>query len=133
MIVYIPFWQASDPQLCSFDRFLFGASDSDSDDGKRVVRSAKDRRFDELRATSDEIKVSPAYESKSCRTQHQDWLIFASLPQSLPHLQNELLRLTSTAQSFESHNSKGNTNSMKTKRISRLEVGFVVLTWVMCL
>jgi len=33
------------------------SSDSDSDDGKRVVRSAKDRRFDELRATCDDIRV----------------------------------------------------------------------------
>ena len=34
-----------------------GSSDSDSDDDKRVVRSAKDKRFDELRATCDEIRV----------------------------------------------------------------------------
>jgi hypothetical protein len=38
-------------------RFLVG-SDSDSDeDDKRVVRSAKDRRGEELRATCDEMRV----------------------------------------------------------------------------
>jgi len=44
--------------LCVGCRFGMNASsDSDSDDGKRVVRSAKDRRFDELRATCDDIRV----------------------------------------------------------------------------
>ena len=38
-------------------RFLVGSSDSDSEDDKRVVRSAKDRRYDELRGTCDEIRV----------------------------------------------------------------------------
>ena len=39
-------------------RFMIGSSDSDSDDDKRVVRSAKDRRFDELKATCEEMRVS---------------------------------------------------------------------------
>ena len=38
-------------------RFLAGSSDSDSDDARRVVKSAKDRRFEELRGTTDEIRV----------------------------------------------------------------------------
>ena len=54
-----------------FRRFLFGASDSDSDDGKRVVRSAKDRRFDELRATSDEIKVTHPAANMMTFTNHK--------------------------------------------------------------
>ncbi|BDA51264.1 Eukaryotic translation initiation factor 3 subunit C [Coccomyxa sp. Obi] len=37
-------------------RFMIGSSDSDSDDDKRVVRSAKDRRFDELKATCEEMR-----------------------------------------------------------------------------
>ena len=37
---------------------MIGSSDSDSDDAKRVVRSAKDRRFDELKATGEELRVS---------------------------------------------------------------------------
>lgn len=36
---------------------MIGSSDSDSDDDKRVVRSAKDRRFDELKATCEEMRV----------------------------------------------------------------------------
>ena len=39
-------------------RFMVGSSDSDSDDDKRVVRSAKDRRFDELKGTCEEMRVS---------------------------------------------------------------------------
>ena len=42
----------------SLHRFMIGSSDSDSDDDKRVVRSAKDRRFDELKATCEEMRVS---------------------------------------------------------------------------
>ena len=38
-------------------RFMIGSSDSDSEDDKRVIRSAKDRRFDELQATCHEIRV----------------------------------------------------------------------------
>ena len=38
-------------------RFMIGSSDSDSDDDKRVVRSAKDRRFDELKGTCEELRV----------------------------------------------------------------------------
>jgi len=38
-------------------RFMVGSSDSDSDEDKRVVRSAKDKRFEELQATCDEIRV----------------------------------------------------------------------------
>lgn len=38
-------------------RFMVGSSDSDSEDNKRVVRSAKDKRFEELQATCDEIRV----------------------------------------------------------------------------
>ncbi len=37
---------------------MIGSSDSDSDDDKRVVRSAKDRRFDELKATCEDMRVS---------------------------------------------------------------------------
>ncbi|DBA87382.1 hypothetical protein WJX77_002170 [Trebouxia sp. C0004] len=37
-------------------RFMIGSSDSDSEDDKRVIRSAKDRRFDELQATCHEIR-----------------------------------------------------------------------------
>ena len=36
---------------------MVGSSDSDSDDDKRVVRSAKDRRFDELKGTCEEMRV----------------------------------------------------------------------------
>lgn len=36
---------------------MIGSSDSDSDEDKRVVRSAKDRRFDELKATCEELRV----------------------------------------------------------------------------
>ena len=38
---------------------MIGSSDSDSDDDKRVVRSAKDRRFDELKGTCEELRVRP--------------------------------------------------------------------------
>ena len=38
---------------------MIGSSDSDSEDDKRVIRSAKDRRFDELQATCHEIRVGP--------------------------------------------------------------------------
>lgn len=38
-------------------RFLMGSSDSESEDERRVVRSAKDKAYDELRATCNEIKV----------------------------------------------------------------------------
>jgi translation initiation factor 3 subunit C len=38
-------------------RFLVGSDSSDSDDDKRVVRSAKDRRFEELNATCAELRV----------------------------------------------------------------------------
>ena len=41
-------------------RFLVGSDSSDSDDDKRVVRSAKDRRFEELNATCAELRVSPS-------------------------------------------------------------------------
>lgn len=34
-----------------------GSSDSESEDERRVVRSAKDKAYDELRATCNEIKV----------------------------------------------------------------------------
>ncbi|KAL4433586.1 hypothetical protein ABPG75_000027 [Micractinium tetrahymenae] len=37
-------------------RFLMGSSDSESEDERRVVRSAKDKAHDELRATCNEIK-----------------------------------------------------------------------------
>lgn len=40
-------------------RFLMGSSDSESEDERRVVRSAKDKAYDELRATCNEIKVRP--------------------------------------------------------------------------
>ena len=40
-------------------RFLVGSSDSDSDDGRRVVRSAKDKALEDLRSACDEIRVSP--------------------------------------------------------------------------
>ena len=36
---------------------MIGSSDSDSDDARRVVRSAKDRRFDELKGTCEELRV----------------------------------------------------------------------------
>ena len=41
----------------SLRRFLVGSDSSDSDDDKRVVRSAKDRRFEELNATCAELRV----------------------------------------------------------------------------
>ena len=41
-------------------RFLVGSDSSDSEDDKRVVRSAKDRRYEELNATCAEIRVSAA-------------------------------------------------------------------------
>jgi hypothetical protein len=44
---------------------MIGSSDSDSDDDKRVVRSAKDRRFDELRLTSEEIRVCPSLQTQT--------------------------------------------------------------------
>lgn len=45
-------------RLClRLSRFMIGSSDSDSDDDKRVVRSAKDRRFDELKGTCEELRV----------------------------------------------------------------------------
>lgn len=37
-------------------RFLMGSSDSDSEDDRRVVRSAKDRRYEELSATCEELR-----------------------------------------------------------------------------
>lgn len=37
-----------------------GSDSSDSEDDKRVVRSAKDRRYEELNATCAEIRVRPA-------------------------------------------------------------------------
>ena len=39
-------------------RFMIGSSDSDDEDEKRVAKSAKDRRFEELQTTCDEIRVS---------------------------------------------------------------------------
>ena len=47
----------SQPGGCFACRFMIGSSDSDSEDDKRVIRSAKDRRFDELQATCHEIRV----------------------------------------------------------------------------
>ena len=41
-------------------RFMIGSSDSDDEDEKRVAKSAKDRRFEELQTTCDEIRVSKA-------------------------------------------------------------------------
>lgn len=38
------------------NRFLAGSSDSDSEDDKRVVKSAKDKRFEELAKSCDEIR-----------------------------------------------------------------------------
>ena len=38
-------------------RFLAGSSESDSDDDKRVVKSAKHKRFEELTSTCNEIRV----------------------------------------------------------------------------
>ena len=38
-------------------RFLMGTSDSDSEDERRVVKSAKDKAHEELQATCNEIKV----------------------------------------------------------------------------
>jgi hypothetical protein len=40
------------------NRFLVGSDSSDSDDARRVVRSARDRAADQLRATCEEIRVS---------------------------------------------------------------------------
>ena len=47
----------SQQEGCFACRFMIGSSDSDSEDDKRVIRSAKDRRFDELQATCHEIRV----------------------------------------------------------------------------
>ena len=44
-------------------RFLVGSDSSDDEDDKRVVRSAKDRRGEELKATCDEIRVRSAAQS----------------------------------------------------------------------
>lgn len=53
-------------------RFMIGSSDSDSEDDKRVIRSAKDRRFDELQATCHEIRVcKPITNFKVCK----QWLL----------------------------------------------------------
>ena len=49
-------------------RFLLADSDSDSEDNRRVVRSAKDRRFEELRSTCDEIRVSSTQPRAKLRT-----------------------------------------------------------------
>lgn len=38
-------------------RFLVGSDSSDDEDDKRVVRSAKDRRGEELRTICDEMRV----------------------------------------------------------------------------
>jgi hypothetical protein len=38
-------------------RFMAGSDSSDSEGDKRVVRSAKDRRFEELTKSCDEIRV----------------------------------------------------------------------------
>ncbi|KAK9812688.1 hypothetical protein WJX72_002071 [[Myrmecia] bisecta] len=46
----------SDAPKKGVGRFMVGSSDSDSEDDKRVVKSAKDRRYEELRATCDEIR-----------------------------------------------------------------------------
>ena len=53
-----------------------GSSDSDSSDDKRVVRSAKDRRYDELRSTCDEIRVRGVSVQLSC-ARFACWLSFA--------------------------------------------------------
>lgn len=45
---------------------MIGSSDSDSDDDKRVVRSAKDRRFDELKATCEELRVTTPVKCMLC-------------------------------------------------------------------
>lgn len=39
------------------NRFLVGSSDSESDEARRVVRSARDRAADQLRSTCEEIRV----------------------------------------------------------------------------
>lgn len=41
-------------------RFLVGSDSSDDEDDKRVVRSAKDRRGEELRTICDEMRVGAA-------------------------------------------------------------------------
>ncbi len=38
-------------------RFLVGSDSSDDEVDKRIVRSAKDRRGEELKSTCDEIRV----------------------------------------------------------------------------
>ena len=47
-------------------RFLAGSSDSDSENDRRVVRSAKDRRFDELNGSCDELRVRPLLIGQFC-------------------------------------------------------------------
>ena len=47
-------------------RFMIGSSDSDDEDEKRVAKSAKDRRFEELQTTCDEIRVSKATPAELC-------------------------------------------------------------------
>ncbi len=55
-------------------RFMIGSSDSDSDDDKRVVRSAKDRRFDELKGTCEELRVRPcAFAACPCELARCMW------------------------------------------------------------
>lgn len=45
------------PLLFGWCRFLAGSSDSESDDERRVVKSAKDKSLGELAGCSDEIRV----------------------------------------------------------------------------
>jgi hypothetical protein len=72
---------------------MIGSSDSDSDDDKRIVRSAKDRRFDELKATCEEMRVSFKNCSKeqlrldACRTcNSKRCILYLSMPVALGHL-----------------------------------------------
>ncbi len=44
---------------CRANAFLGGSSDSDNDEDRRIVKSARDKRLSELASCCDEIRVRP--------------------------------------------------------------------------